>query len=330
VQRVRRFVLSRLGSAAILIAALIVTNFVLTHLIPGDPVDALVGDFPAPREYLDQVRHDFGLDQPLAIQLWLYIQNLAHGNLGFSFANRQPVLPLLLQRALFTLMLMLPALTVASFTGVLLGGMAARRVGSTFDLVLSAVTLFGYSVPIFWLAQVFIVVFAVYFRVLPAQGMLTAGADNSSFPRVLGDYLRHLVLPGIAVAVAYLAVVARVARASLVEAMQQDFTLLALAKGLSPSYTFWRHVLPNALIPVITVIGYNFGYAITGAILTETVFGWPGVGYLFIDSISKRDYPVLDGIFLFTTFTVIVANLLTDLAYAVADPRVARSFASVR
>jgi peptide/nickel transport system permease protein len=173
-------------------------------------------------------------------------------------------------------------------------------------------------------------VFAVYFRVLPAQGMLTAGADNSAVPAILGDYLRHLVLPGIAVAVSYLAVVARVARASLVEAMHQDFTLLALAKGLSPTYTFWRHVLPNALIPVITVIGYNFGYAITGAILTETVFGWPGVGYLFIDSISKRDYPVLDGIFLFTTFTVIVANLLTDLAYAVADPRVARSFATVR
>jgi peptide/nickel transport system permease protein len=312
-----------------LVAALVAANFVLTHLVPGDPVDALVGDFPAPREYTDQVRHDFGLDQPLPVQLGLYLENLARGNLGFSFANRQPVLALVLQRAVFTLLLMLPALTVASCVGVLLGGAAARRAGSVSDILLSGIALFGYSVPVFWLGQVVIVVFAVFFRVLPAQGMLSVEGADASGGTLIVDYLRHLLLPGFVVAVSYMAVVARVARASLVEAMHQDFTLMALAKGLSPGQTFWRHVLPNALIPVITVIGYNFGYAISGAILTETVFGWPGVGYLFISSIAKRDYPVLDGIFLLTTLTVIAANLITDLAYGVVDPRVARSFASV-
>jgi peptide/nickel transport system permease protein len=277
---------------------------------------------------VDQVRHDFGLDQPLYTQLLLYIGNLARGNLGYSFANRQPVLPLVLGRAGSTLSLMIPALVVASCAGVLLGALAARHSGGGYQVLLTGVTLFGYSVPVFWLAQVLIVVFAVQLHVLPAQGMVSVTSEGADWPEVFVDYLRHLLLPGFAIAVSYLAVVARVARSSLVGAMREDFTVLALAKGISPNRMFWRHVLPNGMIPIVTVIGYNFGFAITGAILAETVFGWPGVGSLFISSVAKRDYPVLDCIFLLTTITVIVANLLTDVAYAVIDPRVARSYAT--
>ena len=323
----KRYVLSRAASAAFIVAVVMVVNFVLTHVVPGNPIDALVGEFPAPPDYVEKVREDFGLDRPLWVQLWRYGVALAQGNLGFSFANRQSVLPLILRHAGSTLLLMIPALSAAAVGGIFLGAAAARRIGGVSDAALTAVTLAGYSVPVFWLAQVLIVIFAVTLHWLPAQGMLSIDQGGGGVAAVIRDYLRHLVLPGFAVAISYMAVVARVCRASLLEAMRQDFVLLALSKGLEPNRVFWRHVLPNALIPVITVIGYNFGYALTGAILTETVFGWPGLGYLFITSIAKRDYPVLEGIFLFASVTVVLANLLTDLAYAVVDPRVWRSFA---
>jgi ABC-type dipeptide/oligopeptide/nickel transport system permease component len=169
----------------------------------------------------------------------------------------------------------------------------------------------------------------VQLSVLPAQGMLSV-AEPSGGLGAFGDYLQHLILPGFAITVSYMAIVARVAGASFTRASREDFVLLALAKGLSKTRVFWTHVVPNGLIPVVTVIGYNFSYALTGAILTETVFGWPGVGYLFITSIQKRDYPVLDGIFLVATVTVILANLLTDLSYAVIDPRVRLSYSNAR
>jgi len=320
-----RYLLSRSISAVVLLVAVTIINFVLTHVLPGNPVDALVGEFPAPPAYIAIVRHNFGLDRPLDVQLLLYFENLLHGNLGFSFANQQPVLPLVLQRSVFTLLLMLPALTVASAVGVALGGAAARRAGSLWDPLITTISVGGYSIPIFWLAQVLIVIFAVQLSVLPAQGMLSVTAEKAGLGLV-GDYLRHLILPGFAIAASYMALAARVARASFARASHEDFALLALAKGLSRAGVFWRHVVPNGLIPVVTVIGYNFSYALTGAILTETVFGWPGVGYLFITSTDKRDYPVLDAIFLLATVTVILTNLLTDLTYAVIDPRVRRSY----
>jgi ABC-type dipeptide/oligopeptide/nickel transport system permease component len=322
----RRYLLARAVSAVIIVAVILVVNFVLTRILPGNPVDALVGEFPAPPEYVDKIRRDFGLDQSLGVQLWRYLAHLAQGDLGYSFANRQPVAGLVLRHAGQTLLLMIPALTVASVIAVLLGAAAARRAGTAYDAALTAVSLAGYSVPVFWLAQVLIVVFAVKLQWLPAQGMLSADRGGAGWLTLGRDYLTHLVLPGCAIAVSYMAVVARVTRASLGDALRQDFVLLALAKGLRPPRVFWRHVLPNALIPVITVIGYNFGYALTGAILTETVFGWPGLGYVFITSITKRDYPVLQGIFLLASISVVLANTLTDLAYAAVDPRIAQRY----
>jgi peptide/nickel transport system permease protein len=302
-----------------------ILNFILTHVLPGDPVTALVGQFPAPPAYVALVRHDYGLDQPLYVQLWLYLVNLAHGNLGYSFGSQRPVLPLILQHATATLELMVPALILASIVGVWLGGAAARRVGSIYDGVLSAVSIGGYSTPVFWLAQILIIVFAIKFPILPAQGEYTIGAGYTGGAAFL-DYLQHLALPGLALAFFNIALVARVARASMFEALHQDYTQLALAKGLRPTYVFWRHVMPNALIPIVTVIGFNFGSALTGAVLTETVFGWPGIGSLFVASIAKRDYPVLEGIFLLTSFAVLAVNLVTDLTYGLIDPRVARTY----
>jgi peptide/nickel transport system permease protein len=315
-----------LASALVLLTIVTILNFLLTHVLPGDPVTALVGQFPAPPAYVDLIRHDYGLDQPLLTQLWLYLVSLTHFNLGYSFGSQRPVLPLILQHAEATLALMVPALIVASLAGVALGGAAARRVGSLYDTVLSGVSIGGYSTPVFWLAQVLILVFSIKLGVLPAQGMSTVEATDTGGFAAFTDYLQHLVLPGAALAFFNIAIVARVARASMFEALHQDYTTLALAKGLNPTFVFWRHVMPNALIPIVTVIGYNFGSALTGAILTETVFGWPGIGSLFVASIAKRDYPVLEGIFLLTSFAVLAVNLITDLTYAVIDPRVARSY----
>jgi len=317
----RRFLLARLGWAVPVILAILVINFLIVHIVPGDPIQALVGDFPAPPGYADQVRHEFGLDRPVATQLGLYLLNLAKGNLGFSFANRQPVLTLVLERAQFTLLLMLPALTFAALLGVVLGLAAAPRAGSLYDSGITALSLVGFSVPIFWLGQILVILFAIKLRWLPAQGMISLRESYTGWARV-GDVLWHLALPAFSVTIYYVAIVARVARASVLDALSQDYVLTAKAKGLRRRQVLWRHVLPNALIPVATVIGYNFGYALTGAILVETVFAWPGLGSLFIASIGNRDYPVLEGIFLFTAIAVVIANIATDLIYAVLDPRV--------
>ena len=319
-----RYLLARLAWAVPIVLAILIINFLIVHLVPGDPVQALVGDFPTPPGYIEQVRQEFGLDQPIAHQLGLYLWKLAQGDLGFSFANRQPVLDLILDRARLTLLLMLPALTLAAVLGVVFALAAAPHAGSAYDSGLTALSLIGYSMPIFWLGQLLVILFAIKLRWLPAQGMITLRNTPTGWAAVW-DVLWHLVLPALSVTIYYTAIVARVARASVLETISQDYVLTARAKGLSRRAVLWRHVLPNSLIPVVTVIGYNFGYSLTGAILVETVFAWPGLGSLFITSIGNRDYPVLQGIFLFTAVTVVIANVLTDILYGVLDPRVRMS-----
>jgi peptide/nickel transport system permease protein len=320
-----RYALNRIAWGIPIILGIVLANFVIVHLVPGDPVLALIGDFPAPPEYIEKVRRDFGLDQPLQTQLVLYIANLFQGDLGFSFTNRQQVLPLILTHARFTLLLMVPALILASVVGVILAMIAAPRVGGGTDSSITAFTLVGHSVPVFWLAQILIIAFAIELEWLPAQGMSDLREEHEGWAAVL-DTLRHLVLPTATITLYYLAVVARVARVSVLNTMSQDFVLTAKAKGMSRRYVMWRHVLPNAIIPVVTVIGYNFGSSLTGAILVETVFAWPGIGSLFLSSIAARDYPVMQGIFFLAAITVVVANLVTDLLYALLDPRIRRGY----
>ena len=320
-----RIILARLGWAVPVIGVILVVNFLIIHLAPGDPVQALVGDFPAPPGYLEQVRRDFGLDQPLPVQLWRYGENLLAGNLGYSFANRQPVLGLILARAGTTMILMLPALTTASLLGIVLGLAAARRSGSWIDSGITALALFGYSVPIFWLGQLLIILFSIELGWLPAQGMISLRTNPTGWAAVK-DVAWHLVLPAFSITIFFVAIVARVARARIIGVLSEDFVTTALAKGLPRRAVLWRHVVPNAMIPVATVIGYNFGYSLTGAILVETVFAWPGLGSLFIASVGNRDYPVLQGILLLSSVMVVAANLVTGLAYALLDPRVRRSY----
>jgi peptide/nickel transport system permease protein len=315
------FVLRRLLHALPLLVCVIVFNFFLIHLAPGDPIQALVGEFPAPESYIAEMRKVFGLDQPLYIQLLLYLKNILSGDLGFSFYYRQPVLSVILDRVPATLQLMVPALIFSAVIGILLGILSARKPYSLADHTISVFALFGYCVPAFWLGQMLMATFAIELGWLPSQGIKTVGADLEGFSLVL-DRTAHVALPFAALAVRHLAVNARMMRSSMLEVAYEDFVTVARAKGLDEKDVIAWHMVPNALMPVVTIIGVDIGFLFTGSVLVETVFGWPGIGRLMFESIVKRDYPVLMGNFLITTALVVIVNLIVDLVYVWLDPRV--------
>lgn len=315
------YVAARIAAGAPLVLGVVTVVFVLVHAAPGDPTLALVGDFPVPDDYRARVRETFGLDRPLPEQYLRYVGRLLTGDLGFSYAQRRPVLDVVLERAGATALLTGTALALATLFGVLVGALAARRPFSWLDHAIGAGSLVGFSVPVFWLGQIFILVFAVLLGWLPAQGMVSLRADPAGWGRVL-DIARHLVLPATALSLRQVAMTARLTRASLLEVLARDFVRSARAKGASGLRVLWGHALPNALLPVVTFVGYNLGFLLAGSALVETVFGWPGLGRLLYDSVFTRDYPVLLGIFLTVSVTVVVANILTDLLYAYLDPRI--------
>lgn len=316
----QRYFLTRLWWSIVTIIVIVIVNFLIIQMVPGDPVQALIGEYPAPPEYIEQIRRDFGLDQPLFVQLWQYLLNLSQGNLGFSFANRQPVLDLILNRSSYTLLLIMPALFFSALIGIALALAAASR-GGAIDNVITAVTLFGYSIPVFWLGQVLVLIFAILLGVLPASGMYSLRAPSTGIGAVW-DMIQHMILPVFCIMTFKVAVFARTGRASILGVIRSDFVMTARAKGLGKRYVLWRHVLPNAIIPVVAVFGYQFGHALTSSLLVETVFAWPGLGQLFISAIAQRDFPVLQGILLFSTIFVVIANLLADLVYTLVDPRI--------
>ncbi len=319
-----RYIARRLVEAVPLLLAVVVVNFMIIQLAPGDPVQALVGNYPAPPEYVERMRKEFGLDQPVGQQLTSYISNVARGNLGFSFANRRPVKDLILERALNTMILTVSALAFAALAGVLLGISAARHPRSWQDTLATSASLLGFSLPVFWLGQMLILLFAVRLGWLPAQGMTSAREELRGLSGIL-DVGRHLLLPALALSVRYLVSTARLTRASMLEVMGSDYITMARAKGVPARRILYVHALRNALLPVITSIGYNFGYILAGSALVETVFGWPGLGRLLYDSMTARDTPIILGIFITVAGTVVLANLLTDLAYGWLDPRIRRA-----
>jgi peptide/nickel transport system permease protein len=317
------FIVRRLALAVPLLLAVVVANFLLIALAPGDPVTLLVGDYPAPPDYVAQVRADFGLDQPLHTRLFSYLGQLARGNLGFSFANRLPVGQLIAQRLGATLLLGGTALLLASVLGVMLGVIAARNRGKLADTLASAGALVGYSIPEFWLGQVLILLFAVALGWLPAQGMRSIRASSTGWDGFV-DVAWHLVLPASALSLRYLALIARVTRAAMLEVLGADYIRTARAKGAGERLVLFKHALRNTAAPVLTVIGYNLGFVLAGSALVETVYGWPGIGRLLFDSIGKRDFPVLTAILLMVSGTVVLANLITDVVHGWVDPRVRR------
>jgi peptide/nickel transport system permease protein len=315
------FVLRRIGQAVPLLLGVVVVNFLIIQLAPGDPVQALVGDFPAPEEYVRQVRAEFGLDRPIPEQLLRYLGQLARGNLGFSFAQRRPVGTVVVERLGRTALLTGSALVLAVLAGVSLGVISSRRPYSWLDNLTSGVSLVGFSLPVFWLGQILILAFAIWLGWFPAQGMVSLRAPEVG-PGRLADIGWHLVLPMVALGTRFVAINARLSRGSMLEVLGTDYVRTARAKGASTARLIFRHALPNALLPIVTVIGYNLGFLFAGSALVETVFAWPGVGRLLFEAVLARDYPVLLGVFLVVSVTVIVANLVTDLLYAYLDPRI--------
>ncbi len=320
-QGLARYILRRLVNALPLVLGVVVVNFVLISLAPGDPVTALIGEYPAPAEYVANVRHAYGLDRPLPERLVRYLGKVAQGDLGFSFANRQPVLRLLLERLGRTLVLMLSTVIVATTIGLGLGVASAWRPHSVIDRSATGFALAGYAIPEFWLGQLLILVFAVGLGWLPAGGFRNVRLEATGFAAVV-DLARHMVLPMAALSFRYMALTTRLTRASLLEVMGAQYIVAARARGVTEASLLWRHALRAAALPVVTVIGYNFAFIVAGSALVETVFGWPGIGRLMYDSIFSRDYPVLLGILLLVSITVIAVNLVTDVMYAVLDPRV--------
>lgn len=313
------FVLRRIASAIPMVLAVVIVNFILIQAAPGDPVTVLVGDYPVPAEYIEQVRQQYGLDKPVLEQLGLYLLQVAQGNLGQSFAQRQPVAGLVVERMGVTLQLTMTALLIAVIVGVALGVLGARFRGRAIDSTTQGVTLLGYSIPEFWLGQMLIVVFAVQLGWLPTGGSRPVRGRDFTWL----DLAPYIVLPALALSFRYVSIIGRMTRSSLLEVNNADFITAARSRGLTDSQVLRRHTLKNASPPVITVIGYNLGFVLAGSVMVETVFSWPGIGRLMYDSIGARDYPVLTGILLMISVTVVIANLLTDIVNALIDPRVA-------
>jgi peptide/nickel transport system permease protein len=314
-----RYCLKRLAIGIGMLIALSMLVFVLLRLTPGDPIDAYIDpSAPLSPAAMADLRSRLGLDQPLPLQYVGWLQQALHGNFGYSIKRLdQPVLTLVLSRIGPTVLLMGSALIMAIAAGIAAGVVSAVRRNSVTDVSLSVLALAGISSPAFLSALLGLYIFAVRLGWLPSGGMLTPGEDFS-----LGDLLRHLTLPSALLAIAQAALIMRYMRASLLEVLNQDYVRTARAKGVIEFWVIVKHALRNALLPVVTVIGSTIGLAIGGAIFIESVFNWPGMGLLLVDAVTTRDYPVIMGATLVIGACVIVVNLLTDIAYAVIDPRI--------
>ena len=315
-----RYAVRRLLQVVPAVASILVVTFAVVHAAPGDPVVAVAGD-SGDQAYYDFMRAKFGLDRPLPAQFLTYSADVLRGDLGVSFVQGQRVSTLIAERVPATLLLMGSALALSTVGGVVLGALAARRPFGPFDLAVSTVALVGYALPVFWLAQ--LAMLSVAFRTgwFPIQGMTTARESFTGLAH-WADVAHHLALPALVLAASEVALVSRIARTGILAEMRRDYVRTAQAKGLSESGALVRHALRNALLPVVTVVGSRVGFLFSGAVLVETVFGWPGLGRLVLSAAQTRDHPVLLGMVLLVAFSLVLANLVTDLLYARVDPRI--------
>ena len=309
-----RFLLNRLAGALVVLAIVAVLVFMLTHLAAGDPMALLLGDQASTAD-IAQARVQYGLDKPLPVQFALWVQELLRGNLGQSIFLQRPVAQALLERAEPTLFLALFAVAIAATIGVPCGMAAAIWRGSAADQALSGLAMLGASIPSFWMGLLLIQLFAVHLGWFPASGYGDPGM-------ALGQRLYHLALPALVLGVLNSALIIRFTRASMLDILGEDYVRTARAKGLSESRVMVNHVLRNALVPIITVLGLTMALMIGGTVVTETVFNLPGVGNLVVRAVLRRDYPVIQGTLLVIAGIYVGINLMIDLLYTVVDPRI--------
>lgn len=317
-----RTVAAKIAQSIGLILAVIVLNFILIRLAPGDPAVVIAGESGAgDPEVLEEIRDQYGLNDPLPTQLAVYVGQVARGDLGESFFFNQPVTSLVADRIWPTVLLVGTALTFAIVLGVLAGIFTARRPDSPASHAVTVLALVGYSMPVFWTGFMLILLFASVLTIFPVAGFHDPEFEGGWLASWL-DVAKHLVLPALTLGLIYLAQYSRLSRASMLEVLESDYVRTARAKGLAERSVVYKHALRNAVIPIVTIAGLQLGALLSGALLVETVFNWPGLGRLAFDSIFRRDTPVLLGILLMAATMVIVANLLTDVVYRLIDPRI--------
>lgn len=313
-----------------------VVVFLFMRLTPGDPVDIMMGQGGAVSAgEMEQLRHEFHLDEPLHIQLWLFLKDAVRGDLGYSYVQKRPVITLIAERLPATIELALGALLFALLIAMPIGVISAVRQNSVIDRLSMAGAFLGISMPAFWLGIILILVFAVALKWLPVQDRIDYGLDlrtvtglyvlDSLFTGngpALVSSLKHLVLPSVTLGAAVAAVVARVLRSSMLETLRSDYVTLARAKGAPERGVVLKHALRNALIPTVTVVGLQVGVLLGGNMIVETVFGWPGLGRLTVDAIFKRDFPLVQGAVMVYAFTFVMANLVVDVLYTYLNPKI--------
>lgn len=307
-----------------LISTIIV--FSLIHLAPGDPIDLLyrASGHPPPPEVIEQVRKNLGLDQPIYIQYFMWISRMLRGDFGISYHGRmmgQPVITLISSRITPTLELMLTALFVSLVLSVVLGVIAAVKHYSIFDNICSLVALFGYSMPSFWIALILILILSLHLGLFPIFGANTSPSPTDPLVYFI-DHVWHLILPVSVVSTLNTAYLFRLVRSSMLEVLRHDYITTARSKGLNERIVIFKHALKNALLPVITFVGLSIGFILTGAVVVETIFSWPGLGQLLVNFALGRDYSGIMGLSMIIILMVYFANLCADIAYAMIDPRI--------
>jgi peptide/nickel transport system permease protein len=329
-----RFVVRRLLLLVPILIGLSILVFVWIRALPGGPAEALLGERATP-EAVEQIRDQYGLDKPVYVQYWEYVRTTAQGDLGTSVTTRRPVTDELQQRFPATIELTISALIFAIICGIPLGFVAAKKYGTATDHASLVISLLGISIPVFFLAILLKYVFAVRLGWLPTVGRISATIDiehPTNFYlldallagdlNAFWDVIEHLILPAIALGSIPLAIIARITRAAVLDVQNEDYVRTARAKGLPPRVVDQRHIFRNALLPIITIIGLQAGLLLSGAVLTETVFAFPGMGTWLVDAIKQRNYPVLQGGILFVSLIFVLVNMLVDISYAYINPRI--------
>jgi peptide/nickel transport system permease protein len=313
---VRSYLARRLLLLVPVLLGVSVVVFLVLHLSPGDPAEIMLGS-QATQEDLERLRRELGLTEPLHVQYFHWVTHVVRGDLGRSLWMKRPVLDEVLNRYKATLILTASGLLLSTLGGIVLGVSSAVRPHSLLDRASAVTSLFGASMPVFWLGIVLMVIFSLWLGWLPASGMWAPYGGGG-----LRDLLAHLILPAVTLAAASLTIIARLTRSTMLEILSQDYIRTARAKGLVEGRVIFRHGLKNALVPIVTVVGVQAGYLLGGAVLTETVFAWPGVGLLMVQGILARDFPLVQGCVLVIALTFVLINLAVDLLYAYLDPRI--------
>jgi peptide/nickel transport system permease protein len=312
-----QYALRRLFHAVPLMIGVSIIGFGLMHLAPGGPLAVYTLNPTITAQDIERIKVVFGLDQPVHVQYVKWAMGMFTGSWGYTFFGGRPVLVVILERVPATLLLMGSALSIAIVVGMFVGILGAIRRYSVFDYLATTGAMFALSFPTFWFGLMAIYIFALRLRWLPSGGMYELGAEGEMF-----DLLRHLVLPTMVLALVIVATWSRYTRSSFLEVIHQDYIRTARAKGLRAPAILFRHAFPNAVKPLIALLGVQLPFLFSGALVTETIFGWPGMGRLFVDALTMKEYPVLMGMMMFTAFFVIFSNLIADVAVALIDPRI--------